>query len=113
VVLYTRVSTDRQAEQGTSLAGQQKICRKKALDLGLPLIAEYEDAGVSGADFLSRCGIQQALSDIGAGRADTLMCANMSRSIRDREHQAAMRKMIAAAGGRLVLCDMTFGDTPS
>ena len=52
-VIYTRVSTEEQAENGTSLAGSCDACRQKALALGLPIVAEYEDAGVSGG-FLPR-----------------------------------------------------------
>ncbi len=111
-VLYTRVSTGEQAEHGTSLDSQRDACRAKALALSLPIVAEYEDAGVSGGFLLSRPGMQSALADIAAGRADTLICANLSRFSRDTEHQQAIKKAVRSAGGRLVFCDMDFDDTP-
>lgn len=111
-VLYSRVSTGEQAEVGTSLASQRDICRTKALSLGLPIVAEYEDAGVSGGFLLSRLGMQAALADMTAGRASTLICANLSRYSRDVEHQQAIKKAVRAVGGRLVFCDMNFDDTP-
>ena len=112
-VIYTRVSTGEQAEHGTSLDSQRDACRSKALALGLPIIAEYEDAGVSGGFLLSRQGMMAAIADLQAGRAGTLISANISRYSRDVEHQQALLKSVRAAGGRLVFCDVTFEETPS
>ncbi len=111
-VLYRRVSGSEQAEHGTSLESQRDACRAKALTLGLPVVAEYEDAGISGGFLLSRTGFQGALADIREGRADTLVCASISRFSRDVEHQQAVKKAVKAAGGSLVFCDMEFADTP-
>ncbi len=111
-VIYTRVSTGEQAENGTSLAGQREACRRKAEALGLAVVAEREDAGVSGGFLLSRQGMQAALADIQAGRADALICANLSRFSRDAEHQHTLKREIEAAGGRVIFCDMDFDATP-
>ena len=111
-ILYTRVSTGEQDKNGTSPETQLAACRAKALAQGLPIIAEYHDGGVSGGFLLARPGMQRALADIGAQRADTLICANLSRYSRDVEHQQAIKKAVRAAGGRLVFCDMDFDDTP-
>jgi len=111
-ILYTRVSTGEQDKSGTSPETQRDACRQKALALGLPVVAEYYDGGVSGAFLLARPGMQAALTDIREGRADTLICANISRYSRDVEHQQAIKKAVRTAGGRLVFCDMDFDDTP-
>ncbi len=111
-VLYTRVSTGEQDKHGTSPETQLAACRKKAEALGLPVVAHYHDGGISGGFLLTRPGIQSALADITAGRADALICANLSRYSRDVEHQQAIKKEVRAAGGRLVFCDMDFDDTP-
>ena len=111
-VLYTRVSTGEQDKHGTSPESQRDACRAKALALSLPIIAEYYDGGISGGFLLTRAGMQAALADIKAGRADTLICANLSRYSRDVEHQQAIKKAVQAAGGHLVFCDMDFADTP-
>ena len=110
-VLYTRVSTEEQAKHGTSLEGQRDACRKKALELSLPIVAEYEDAGVSGAFFDHRLNLQNALSDIREGRADTLIATELDRLSRDVEHQQRILKLVRTAGGRLVFCAGTFDDT--
>ncbi len=110
-VIVTRVSTGKQI-QGTSLEEQAEVCRAKALSLNLSIFAEYQDAGVSGGLLLSREGMQKAIADIQAGRADTLITATMSRYSRDTEHQQAIKKAVRAAGGRVVFCDINFDDTP-
>ena len=110
-ILYTRVSTGEQDKYGTSPMTQQDACRKKALALSLPIIAEYHDGGVSGGFLMARPGMQAALKDLQEGRADTLICPNISRYSRDVEHQQAVKKAVKAAGGRLVFCDMDFEDT--
>ncbi|MBV9851042.1 MAG: recombinase family protein [Armatimonadetes bacterium] len=112
-VIYTRVSTGEQDRHGTSPETQLRDCRQKALELGLPIVNEYYDPGISGGFLSSRPGMMAAVADIQAGRADTLICANMSRYSRDAEHQQALLKSIRAAGGRIVFCDMTFDDTPT
>jgi len=109
-VIVTRVSTGEQVKHGTSLESQLDACRAKAESLGLPIIAEYEDAGVSGAFLLSRPGMQAALADLKAGRADTLVCFDISRYSRDREHQEQIKKAVRAAGGRLVFTDADYQD---
>ncbi len=48
-VLYTRVSTNEQAQHGTSLESQRELCRAKAAACGMLLVAEYKDLGKSGA----------------------------------------------------------------
>lgn len=111
-VIYTRVSTGEQDKHGTSPETQRDACRQKAQALGLPIVAEYHDGGISGGFLLTRAGMQSALADINTGRADTLICANISRYSRDVEHQQAIKKAVKAAGGRLVFCDMDFDDTP-
>lgn len=111
-VIVTRVSTGEQVKHGTSLDSQLEICRNKALELGVPIIEEYEDAGISGGFLTSRHGMMSAISDIQAGRADTLICATLDRYSRDVEHQLFIKKTIEMAGGRIVFCDMVFEDSP-
>ena len=112
-VLYTRVSTGEQDKHGTSPETQRDACRAKALSLGLPVVAEYYDGGVSGGFLLTRTGFQAALSAIKSGQADTLICPSISRYSRDVEHQQAVKKAVLAVGGRLVFCDAEFEDTPA
>jgi site-specific DNA recombinase len=70
------------------------------------------EEGVSGALYIARPGMQKALSLIEAGKANLLICANLSRYSRDAEHQHAIKRRLESAGARLVLCDMDFDATP-
>lgn len=110
--IYVRVSTGPQAEHGTSLEGQEAICRAKARKLGVAEGPVYRDPGVSGTLMATRAGLQEALRDMEAGKIGTLIVADLSRYSRDREHQSAIKKRVRLTGGQLVFCDMTFEDTP-
>lgn len=110
-VLYLRVSTDEQAESGTSLETQEFACLRKAAEMGAQVVEMYRDEGVSGALYLSREGLQKALSDIESGRANILIVYSISRLSRDVEHQQIILKRLKAAGARLVICDMPVEDT--
>ena len=112
VVIVTRVSTGEQVKHGTSLESQLDLCRVKAAALGLPIVAEYEDAGISGGLLQMRAGMQAAIADIQAGRASHLVCATLDRFSRTVEHQWAIKRAIEAADGFVVFCDQDFDDTP-
>lgn len=45
---YSRVSTKKQAEENTSIAVQQEVCRKLAAERGWKMYHEYVDPGASG-----------------------------------------------------------------
>ena len=111
-VIVTRVSTGEQVKHGTSLESQLELCRAKAAALGLTVIAEYEDAGISGSLLLMRVGMQAAIADITVGRASHLICATLDRFSRTVEHQHTIKREIEAAGGAIIFCDMNFDDTP-
>ena len=95
-VIYTRVSTGDQDKNGTSPETQLAACRQKAAALGLPIVAEYYDGGISGGFLLMRTEFQAAIADIQAGRSNTLICPNISRYSRDMEHQQAVKKAVRA-----------------
>ena len=109
-VIVTRVSGHEQDKNGTSPEPQLAACRLKAASLGLPIVAEYYDAAVSGASLLLRAGMLQAIADIRAGRADTLVSFNIDRFSRHREHQERIKREVQSAGGRLVFCDADYAD---
>lgn len=109
-VIVTRVSTNEQVKHGTSLDSQSASCRAKAAALGLPVVAEFEDAGKSGAFLLQREGMRAALALIKDGKADTLITATIDRLSRNEEHQQRIRREVENAGGHLIFCDMDLSD---
>ncbi len=58
--IYTRVSTDRQADEGYSLEEQEKSCRELARRKGYQVLGVYREAGVSGTS-INRPKFQQML----------------------------------------------------
>jgi len=62
-VLYTRVSTGKQAASGLGLEAQLAECRAHAARKGYDVVAEYTDAAVSGRDAIEkRPGLQAVLA---------------------------------------------------
>lgn len=92
VVVYARYSTDQQ--NPASIETQ--------LDLGASFIAErgwkqcgtFVDAGVSGASFETRPGLQAALTGAREGAYDVLLCLTLDRLSRDLEHSAKVLKLL-------------------
>src|ERR1041384_4753007 len=78
-VLSLRVSTEDQAENGTSLETQELACLRKAAELNAQVVTIYRDEGVSGALYHTRAGMQAALADIEAGKANLLIVYSISR----------------------------------
>jgi site-specific DNA recombinase len=111
-VIYTRVSTERQADEGTSLEVQETACLKKAQEMGAQVVDIVSDEGISGAFFLSRPGIQKVLSIIECGEANLLITMKLDRTGRDVDVIRMIQKRVTNAGGRLVFTDgMTFENT--
>lgn len=110
-VIYCRVSTEEQAENGTSIRTQEDACRRNATERCAEVVAVHRDEGVSGGLYLTRPGIQAALADIDAGRAEFLIVYSISRLSREVEHQQIIKKRAERAGGRVIVCDMPIEDT--
>lgn len=91
---YIRVSTEAQAEEGVSLDAQRAKLEAFAIAADLELVAIREDAGVS-AKTLARPGLQAALEDLHAGRADALLVAKLDRLTRSDE----ARRQVGVADG--------------
>ena len=117
---YIRVSTTEQANEGYSLAAQERKLRAYADLYGIDLVDVIADAGAS-AKALDRPGLTEALARIEAGEAEGILVAKLdrlTRSVRDLGNlidryfgeKAGARLMAVddqidtkSAGGRLVL----------
>ncbi len=83
--LYARVSTDEQAEHGTSLEGQLAECEAHARRLGASAVVAYVDAGVSGT-LLERPALDRLRADVAAGRMPLVVCYDPDRLSRNLAH---------------------------
>lgn len=83
-VIYARVSTQRQADDGVSMESQIEQCRVKALSLGAEVAEVFRDDGVSGRTD-NRPGFQAALAYCAAHRVSHFVCWSTSRFGRNLE----------------------------
>lgn len=72
-VLYTRVSTGKQAASGLGLEAQIAACRALAVARGLEILAEHSDAAVSGKDGLAYRPGLAAVVEAAGGRPDVVV----------------------------------------
>lgn len=99
-VIYARVSTERQADEGLSVESQIEACRRKAADLGAAVVAVYRDDGISGTTD-ARPGFRAAIHHCARG-VDLLICWSSSRFARDQHDAITYKRELAAGGTRLV-----------
>lgn len=98
-VLYARYSTELQS--AASITDQHRALRDSLPRLGLVEAGAFSDAAISGASW-ARPGIEAALGEIEAGRADVLVAEALDRISRDLEQVARIAKRIAFVGARIV-----------
>ena len=112
-VIYTRVSTDEQVQHGTSLDGQRTACLEEARRMGLPVVAECEDSGISGSLYQTRPGIMEALRLVESGAASVLIATKIDRIGRSARVILDIVDRVEKAGGELVTGDMKFDHSPT
>jgi site-specific DNA recombinase len=109
-VLYARVSTSAQEDNGTSLDSQEEGCRKHCLDQGLTVLAAHRDTE-SGA-VLDRPGLQAALDAIRNHQAGVLVAYAFDRLSRNQTHQAVILHQVEElAGAKIDLVTEKLDDT--
>jgi DNA invertase Pin-like site-specific DNA recombinase len=95
--LYARYSTDRQRE--TSIDDQLRICRQRANDLGLTVVAEFRDEATSGSTrILDRPGSRALMG----ATFDVLVVESLDRLSRDMIDQETTIRRLEHRGVRLI-----------
>lgn len=79
-VIYTRVSTKKQGDQGISLAWQEDRCRKEVERLGGEIIGVFKDVESGFSE--TREGFLKALEEVASNEDSTLICATLDRLCR-------------------------------
>ncbi|KQQ36724.1 hypothetical protein ASG19_10010 [Rhizobium sp. Leaf306] len=92
VALYARYSTDQQ--NLAPIETQVHLGTAFVEKHGRRLHEVYVDAGVSGASFETRPGLQSMLSEPCQGAFDVLLCLTLDRLSRDLEHSARILKLL-------------------
>src|SRR5690242_5446532 len=110
-IIYARVSSERQVNEGGGLQSQEQRCRSYAQTCGYQVVSTFSDDGVSGA-LIERPGIQAMLSFLQAqDREIVVIIDDISRIARDVIAHVTLRTAIKSAGGRLESPSFTFGES--
>jgi DNA invertase Pin-like site-specific DNA recombinase len=100
-VSYGRVSTGRQAEEGTSVEAQHAANQKRATEMDVDIIKEISD-DISGELYLSRPGIQEVIQMAENKHIEYVFFHKLDRSSRNTEASLNMRKRFKKAGVTVV-----------
>ena len=116
-VSYVRVSTTGQARRGTdpdglSIPAQREANRRRALEIGALVAAEFIERGRSGRS-MERPELQRLLRYIQDTTVDFVIVHKIDRLARNRADDAAITKAILETGAHLVSTTEAISTTPS
>lgn len=112
-VIYLRVSTTEQAEEGYSIPAQAEGCRRYVAEQGWELVDEYVDRGES-ARTTDRPQFQAMLARLAEEAIiDRLVVHKLDRLARNLEDHAAVRAALRKAGVQLVSVTESLEDSAS
>ena len=101
-VIYLRVSTREQAEEGYSIPAQREACLKYIRDAGWTFIDEYSDRGES-ARSQDRPQLQEMLARINRDRdVQAVVVHKIDRLARNMEDHVAIKAILKRSGAVLV-----------
>lgn len=105
-VIYTRVSTDDQAEHGFSLAHQEDLLRRECARKDIQILRHFKDDGYSAKDF-KRPAFQELIAYIKQRKKQIqyLFVTKWCRYSRDIENTILMNRELQAYGTRVVTLD--------
>jgi DNA invertase Pin-like site-specific DNA recombinase len=103
VVLYQRVSTDKQAQSGLGLEAQNEALTALCARQGYQIVSTHTDEGVSGKTSLQdRPELLEAIASIKGSGAQALLVAKLDRLSRDVLVLLTMERTLASVGARLL-----------
>lgn len=109
-IVYSRVSTDVQERDGTSLDTQERACVDFATEWGWRVIRRIRDAA-SGAS-LERAGMQDLRETLKSGEVDVVIAYAVDRLSRSQNHIGVLFDEFEQAGVRFEFVTERFEDTP-
>ncbi len=100
-IIYARVSTSRQADEGISIESQIEQAEKKAAELGVTVLRVFRDDGISGRTS-NRPAFQSAITFCAAYDVDYFLCWNTSRFARNKIDAASHKKLLESGGTKVI-----------
>lgn len=113
-LLYCRVSTKKQKEEGHGLDSQEHRCRQYAAVKGYDVEAVFPDDVSGGGDFIKRPGMVALLAYLDA-RPDecyVVIFDDLKRYARDAEFHLKLRRIMAERGAKRECLNFNFEDSP-
>jgi len=112
VVLYARVSSEKQAEKDLSIPAQLKALRKHALDRGWNMVAEYVDEAES-ARSASRPAFQGMIAAAKKKERsfEAILVWKLSRFARNREDSILYKSLLRKRGITVISINEQIDDT--
>ncbi|MEJ8476638.1 recombinase family protein [Roseibium algae] len=113
-IIYCRVSSKGQADDGHGLEGQETRCRQYAQSKGYEIVAVFPDTISGGGNFMQRPGMVALLSFLDAqpGEAFTVIFDDLKRFARDTRFHLDLREAFRKRGARIECLNFKFDDTP-
>ncbi|MDR1060327.1 MAG: recombinase family protein [Clostridiales bacterium] len=102
VVLYLRVSTTRQAEEGYSLDAQERNLCAWCESRGHTVVSIYRDEGISAKDVQHRPALQQMIDDAKTGDFDLILFWSLSRFTRSVRDLYELYQQLSAIGIEII-----------
>ena len=100
-IVYARVSTERQADEGLSIDSQIEACERRANAMNAAVVAVYRDEGISGTTD-ARPGFRAAINRCALRDVEYLICWSSSRFARDQHDAITYKRELNGFGTRLV-----------
>lgn len=114
-VIYCRVSSQRQVDEGHGLEGQEKRCRSFAQQNGYEVLAVFRDAAVSGA-LIQRPGMQKMLDFLDArpktAQEIVVLVDDIKRLARNVQGHLTLKTAVTTRNARFESPSHRFEDTP-
>lgn len=112
-LIYLRVSTKEQAEEGYSIPAQKEACSKFVKDKGWTLIDEYTDRGES-AKSTDRPQLQEMLQRIREDKSiNAIVVHKLDRLARNLEDHAIIRALLRKSDIKLISVTENIEDSAS
>lgn len=108
---YSRVSTDDQVKHGYSLAAQDEVTYKRAIELGATSVVQFSDEGISGFK-LDRPGLNSLRDAVKNNELDLVVIVDPDRLSRKLSIQLLVTEEFEKASIKLEFIDFDWQDTP-
>jgi site-specific DNA recombinase len=112
-LIYTRVSTKEQVDEGNSLPTQEKICRRYAENNGMKVVGMFREEGES-AKTVHRTQLKKLMEycTVNKKSVDAILIYRIDRLSRETADYLQLKSFFAALGIKVVSASENIEDTP-